>query len=64
MADGLITAPAPKVVTEELKSELVPSLRLRTAVTVVQVTRSNGATRKPAQVRNVGCLLLVCFYTT
>ena len=54
MEDGPITAPAPKVVAEELKPELAPILRLRTAATVVQVTRSNGATRKPVQVRIVG----------
>ena len=54
MADGPITVPAPKVVTAEFKPELAPTLRLRTAVTVVQVARTNGVTRKPVQVRNGG----------
>ena len=54
MVDGLITAPAPKVATVDSKPELAPTLRLRTAATVVQVARPNGATRKPVQVRIAG----------
>ena len=56
--DGPITALVLKVVAEECRSELVPTLHHRTAAVIVQVARGNGATHKPAQVGNVGLNML------
>ena len=58
MADGPITVPAPKVVTVDIKPELAPTLRLRTAAPSVWANRPNGAIHKPAQVRHISVNVL------
>ena len=54
MADGLITAPAPKVATAEFKPELALILRLQTVASSVWAKQRKRATHNPVRVRNVG----------